>query len=200
MRRLSPLVHSVSSAQAASRDRTSGIDSGFYSWPYRWGHVAGHFEPALDDRGGLLRQLVLRELGRLGEHGLGHIRSGLQLSANRPAQIVDEHEVIKDAALLVSRDPIEYFNHRTDLDGEAGFLGHLPSDTRFERLAGLDRAAGNAPLPGQRLEAALHQHHAALVHDDRADADMRTIGIRAVAHSPITLTTTRFLRWPSNSA
>ena len=46
----------------------------------------------------LLRQIVLRELRRLDEHGLGHVGAGAQLAANRPAQIVDEHEVIPHAA------------------------------------------------------------------------------------------------------
>ena len=65
---------------------------------------------------------------------------------------------------------------------------------------GLHGAAGNTPLAGEWFEATLDEHHAAFMHDDAADADVGPIRIPAVAHSPITLTTTRFLRWPSNSA
>jgi hypothetical protein len=154
----------------------------------------------LDDGCGLLRQRVLDQFRRLGKHRLGDVGSCAQLAADRPAQVVDEHEVVDDAALIIVCDAVEHFNDGTDFDGESCFLGHLARHARLERLAGFDRAARNAPLSGQRIEPALHQHDAALVHDDRANANVRTIGIRAVAHSPITLTTTRFLRWPSNSA
>jgi hypothetical protein len=46
--------------------------------------------------------------------------------------------------------------------------------------------------------SALDEQDTIAVDDDRADADDRPIG--KCPHSPMTLTTTRFLRRPSNSA
>ena len=100
------------------------------------------------------------------------------------------------------RDAIEDFDHRTDLDVESGLLEHLPRDAGLERLAGLDRAARKAPLPGERLEAPLHEHDAAVVHDDApTPTNGRSGYLRWSLTTPPSLSRRRAcLRWPSNSA
>jgi hypothetical protein len=102
---------------------------------------------------------------------------------------------------VVPGDAIEDLDDRTDFDFEPGFLEHLARHRRFEGFPELDRPAGNAPLAGQRIVLALDDQDAPVLDDNRTDADERAIGILApVVHSPITFTTTRFCRCPSNSA
>jgi hypothetical protein len=102
---------------------------------------------------------------------------------------------------------VEHFDDLADLDVEPGFLAHLPREARFERFTEFKGAARQAPAAGQWLEPALHQDDATtLVYDDGAHADDGTLRILArvdpgLAHgSPMTFTTTRLRRWPSNSA
>ena len=103
-------------------------------------------------------------------------------------------------------DAVEHLDHRTHAHLEAGLFEHLAHEARLERLPDLDRAARKTPLSGQRLVLPLDEQHLSVLHDHRTNADVGTIRILVVArvvhvaHSPITLITTRFFRWPSNSA
>ena len=117
-------------------------------------------------------------------------------------------------ALFVAGDAVEDIHDGPDVDVQAGLLFHLPRETFRERFADLQRAARKAPPPGQRLETALDEQHAPVDEHHAADADnrprrvfpprRRAVGSRCAVASchycPITFTTTRFLRWPSNSA
>ena len=92
------------------------------------------------------------------------------MATARVAQVIDDHEVVLDAA--VGRDPqaVEHFDDRADRHLEAGFLAHFPSHGVFERLAELHASAGQAPLTFERLVPALDQQDATAIEDDRPDA------------------------------
>src|SRR6185295_18936127 len=110
------------------------------------------------------------------------VRGGTQLSADRPAQIIDQHEVILDASLVVARDAIEHLDDRTDLDVEPRLLAQLSHETLFQRLADLYCATGQAPLPRERLATTLDEQNLSVAHDHGADADEWTIGVLPVVH------------------
>ena len=107
-------------------------------------------------------------------------------------------------AVGVETDPIQHLDDRPDFDVEAGLFPDLAAHRLGERLADFHCAARQAPLALERFVRPPHEQHPAAVDDNPADADDGTFGKlshRAEArYSPITLTTTRFFRWPSNSA
>lgn len=86
-----------------------------------------------------------------------------------------------------------------DRDHESGLFEYFSRAGFFQRLPELDPAARQVPLPSERFVRALHQDNAAVDEHDGADAEHRPVRICA-CQLPITLTTTRFLRCPSNSA
>ena len=94
--------------------------------------------------------------------------------------------MVLDAAVRVSADAVEHFHHRTDFDGQTGFLQHFPRDRLFQRLADLHGAAGKTPLSFEGGVSALDQQHAIAVEDDGADADHRPVRIRFHDDSPRT--------------
>ena len=104
-----------------------------------------------------------------------------------------------------SADAIEHVDDRSDVDGEAGLFAHLARDGGLERLAAFDRAAGQAPFALERLVRA--PARAARVRRPRqrrrrrrsAARELRIVRSSSRAQSH-TFTTTRFFRWPSNSA
>ena len=57
-----------------------------------------------------------------------------------------------------------------------------------------------ADVQKEALDATANEEHLATGDDHRTHADDRPIGILTRTHSPITLTTTRLRRCPSNSA
>ena len=115
------------------------------------------------------------------------------------AQIVDDHEVILDTAVRQPVNPIHDFDKAPDEDVEPRFLADLPHNRSFQGLASLNGATRQTPFTLKRRMAAPHEENAAGVEDDRANTEHRPLR-KGARHSPITLTTTRFLRWPSNSA
>ena len=97
-------------------------------------------------------------------------------------------------------DAVENFDERPNVDVESGFFAHLACDRFSQRLADFDGAARKAPLPFERLVSTFHEHHAIAVHDHGTHTDDGPLGIPSQSSIPITFTTTRFLRRPSNSA
>src|SRR5688500_8881344 len=86
------------------------------------------------------------------------------------------------AALVIEQNPIEDLDERTDIDVKAGLFQDLARDAGFERLTKLEHAAGEAPLPGERLVLALHEQHLAGVgHHHRPDADARALDLSGIA-------------------
>src|ERR1044071_8257039 len=140
--------------------------------------------------------------------------------AVRTTPIVDDDVVILRATDGVQANPIEPLDDRPDGDIETGLLAHLARERCLERLAHFDGATRQAPLPFQRFVGALYEQHAVAIDDDRADRDDWAGGIvsAVIVHPiafvrtrspeprddqsfiPITFTTTRFFRCPSNSA
>ena len=106
--------------------------------------------------------------------------------------------MILDAAVGRTLNPVEDLDDRTGFDVQAGLLPDFAHHGVPKRLADLDDTARETPLALQRRLPALDEQDTIAVDDDRADADDRPI--RKCPHSPMTLTTTRFLRRPSNSA
>ena len=103
-----------------------------------------------------------------------------------------------DAPIRIVPNAVQDVDDRSDLDVEARLLANLPPNRRFQRLADVDRPAGHAPLALERLVCAFHQQHAVAIEHNRAHADDGPLG--ADPQIPITFTTTRFFRCPSNSA
>ena len=104
-----------------------------------------------------LRQVIVREVVADRRTAASATSIRPQLAANRPAQIVDQHEVIQHATLVVVGDAIEHLDHRADLDVEAGLLEHLAHDAGLERLADFDPPPeGSTARPAVR--AALDEH------------------------------------------
>ena len=106
--------------------------------------------------------------------------------------------MVRDAIVRRAIDAIEDFDKRTDSDTETGFLPHLAYDRSLERLAELDCAAGQTPFALERRVCSLHEEDSIAVKNHGTDANDRLR--REISHVPITFTTTRFFRWPSNSA
>ena len=104
------------------------------------------------------------------------------------------------APARVQHVPIEVVDDGADLDDEARLFEHFPGARPRQRLTEFHAAARQVPLALQRLVPALHENDLALDQHDRADADDWSIRIVPQRYAPITLTTTRFFRWPSNSA
>ena len=166
--------------------------------------LAVHLEPANDHGARFIGEVVCPQgLGR-DQNGIVHIGPELQLSANGPTEIVDEHEVIPNTTLLVQHDAIEDLDDGTHLNVQARLLSHLTRHASFERLTQLQCAARQTPMPRQWLVPALDEHDPSGIDDDRANPHDRALGVLtsvgAGRHSPMTFTTTRFRRCPSNSA
>src|SRR4029453_7335375 len=94
-------------------------------------------------------------------------------------------EVITRFPGLGDRDPIEDLDHGSDAHDESGFLQNLTRDRRLERLAQFERAAGQTPLPRQRLRSSFDEYNPAFVTEhDGADADDRLGRVLAGCLSP----------------
>jgi secondary thiamine-phosphate synthase enzyme len=101
------------------------------------------------------------------------IRTGHGFAIARPADEVDDDEVIADPAFRVAMDAIEGFDNRAELDGEARFLAHFAARGIGQRLAQIEQAARQRPLAFPRFVRAADDQRAAIAHHDRADADHR---------------------------
>ncbi len=106
--------------------------------------------------------------------------------------------MIFGAAGGIATDAVEDVDDRSDDDVERRFLADFARQRSLEALADLHGAARQAPVAFQRLLPSLDQQHAIAVEDHGADGDDRPV--RVVPQIPMTFTTTRFLRRPSNSA
>ena len=130
-----------------------------------------------DHRRCLWREAIPIELSGIDELSSCNIGAVSESSADRPAQVVDEHVVIAHFPLGIEQDAVEHVDHGTNLDFEAGFLEHFPGEAGLERLAKLEAAAWKAPLPRQRFESPLHEDDLSILNDDRTHADNRLAGI-----------------------
>jgi hypothetical protein len=93
-----------------------------------------------------------------------------ELTATRAAQIVDDHEVMLDAAVGSAVHAIEHLHNRSDRHLETGFFEYLARDRILERLAELHATAREAPLAFERFMTALDEQNALAVEDDSSDA------------------------------
>jgi hypothetical protein len=99
-----------------------------------------------------------------------------------------------DAAVGVDVNAIEHLDDGTDADHESGFLERLSLHGGVERFADIDNAARQAPLALEWfVRTAREQHAIGVAHDHGAHAHDR-IFRETARHTPITFTTTRFLR------
>ena len=122
-----------------------------------------------------------------------------QCAGGDSALIVEQYKVILDLLIGSAMDAVEHFDERPDADVEAGLLPNLTGDGFRQRLTDFDRTARQTPFPLEWFMRASHEHDTVGVHNDRTDADNRPL--RKLTHyTPITFTTTRFRRCPSNSA
>src|ERR1700730_6427148 len=177
----------------------------------------------VDHAGGFFRESVGGQF--VGPHPLHIVRvgAGYEVIASGTAEVVDDDEVILDAAIGRMVDAVEHFDDRSHFDCEACLLEHLARHGCLERLAELHATAGEAPFADERLVSAPGQQHPApWIEHNGADADEGPIGklppfltsslphfltsslphflTSSLLQIPMTLTTTRFFRWPSNSA
>ena len=76
-------------------------------------------------------------------------------------------------------DAVEKLDEFDRFDVEAGFLADFADGASGERLAELEHSAGKRPVALERLGAPTDQKHAAVVDDDRADADERRLRVLA---------------------
>src|SRR5262249_10981240 len=129
---------------------------------------------------------------------LVNIGGGRERSGDWTAEIIDDHVMELDTSITGVANAVNNVNDGAGVHLESCLFAHLPDDGVFQPFAQLDDAARQAPRPLERLVPAFHEEHAVAVNDHRADADDRTV--RKASHTPITFTTTRFRRSPSNSA
>ena len=94
-------------------------------------------------------------------------------AARRPAQVVDQHEVIADPFVRVEQDPIEHFDDGADVHDETRLFQDFARGARLERFADLERATRQAPLTGERLEPPFDEHD---LSSTRITAPTPTIG------------------------
>src|ERR1043166_8702722 len=130
------------------------------------------------------------------------IRRARRRAAGRTADEIDQHVVIVRAPLAIQSDAIEHGNNTADFDFEPCFFANFSRNGGLERFARFDGAAWNTPLALERLPSPSYEEHQIAVQDDRADTHDRPRRVFAIiSHQvPRILTTTRFFRWPSNSA
>src|SRR3989449_10629081 len=84
----------------------------------------------------------------------------------------------------IAGDAVHHAGDTRHGDREPASLGAPPQPGVPWRLAGVDEAAGQAPLAEGRGPAALDEQHAVAVEADRADADARLGGILAAPRGP----------------
>lgn len=136
-----------------------------------------HRPRSRDHAASFLGETVRLEVVRRDERDVNGVRSGFESTVARLTEVIHEHEVILYGAVFVEENAIEDVHHGPDVDVETRFLANLARDARFERLAKLELATRQAPLPGQRLVTTLDEHDTTVVIDhDRADADDWPIG------------------------
>jgi hypothetical protein len=97
--------------------------------------------------------------------------------AAQVAQIVDDDEVMLDAAASRAPHPVEHFDDGADRHFESRLLEHFPGDGVVEGFTELHASTREAPLAFERLAAALDQEDAFAVEDDGANADDRPGGL-----------------------
>src|SRR5580693_309793 len=107
-------------------------------------------------------------------HGVS-IRSGTQLAAGNATQVVGDDIVVANAATLAV-NAVEKLNEFDDFDIKPGFLLYFARNSVEQRLTHLEHSAGECPMALERFPATADEQHAALVNDDRAHADQRSLG------------------------
>ena len=102
-------------------------------------------------------------------------------SSDRTAQIIDDDEVVLDAA-IATMDAVEDLDDLANVNIEAGFFFDLAPCGLHEGFAEFDDPARQRPLALSRLMRALDDECAASVDDDAANADNRPIRKLALDH------------------
>jgi hypothetical protein len=100
------------------------------------------------------------------------IRRGLQCAARHTAKVIGYH-VVKSHPLAFPENPVQKLNQFQRFHFEPGLFHHLAYHRIGERFAYFKHSSGQRPMALQRLAAALHQQHAALLHDHRAHTNQR---------------------------
>ncbi len=146
--------------------------------------------------------------------GIICIRSADNRTLVRVAEIVDDDEVIGDTAVRRVLDSIQHFDYRPDLDGQSGLFKQFPGDRGLQRFPELHGTTGQAPLAFQWFVCAFGQKNVTFAiehHGSNADDRFAWKASQILKSSnsqilrfpdpqiPMTLTITRFFRWPSNS-
>src|ERR1019366_4369448 len=137
-------------------------------------------EGLFNHRQGALGDLELGQIAEAHPFHRAYIVAGSERSTHDAAHVVDEHVVILGGAGGIAHDALEYLQYAQRTDFEAGLLAHLAADGVGQRLAGLQRAAGQRPPANQRLLAALRHEDAVALQNERAHANDRARGITAV--------------------
>src|SRR5690606_32307827 len=140
-----------------------------------------------DDLAGPFGDRKPAEVGRLYPPPLRAVVAADDLArgaGRESAEEVDQDVVIAYPPVVVADDPLEHLAHRPRLDDEAGLLAHLALDGGAKRLARLDGAAGERPLPRVGRVAAPGEEHQVPVEHHGADADDGAQRVLAVAHGP----------------
>ncbi len=96
-------------------------------------------------------------------------------------------------------DAIKDIEKRPHTDLHSGFFRNLSHQSLGQRFAQFHRPARQTPFTHKWRLGAAHQKDALKTHDNGSDTHHRSLG-EPTRHTPITLSTTRFFRWPSNSA
>ena len=115
-------------------------------------------------------------VGRGPRHCLG-VRSRHRITRRRQAQIVDDDEVIADAAVGIAMHAVEGFNDCSGLDGEPRLLQHFTPHGIDQGLSQLDDPSWQRPLAFAWLVATLDDERPVASHHDGANADHRMRGV-----------------------
>src|SRR3989442_12700746 len=100
--------------------------------------------------------------------------------------------MIPNAARLVAHDALHDAGDGPHPDREAALLGHLTRHRLARRLAEVHEPAGEAPLARRGRLATPDEQHAALVEDNRADADPRVLRVLAAHARPASQTSVAY--------
>ncbi len=133
----------------------------------------GGADDAQGDRGeGILVESIFGDPGNVGD-----VAAGMGMAREDAAGIIENDEVILDAAIGVAEDTIEDFEEVFDEDIEARLFAELAAHALAEGFAGVEGAARDGPSSLEGRRAAPDEQNLRLGDDQAADANDGPCGI-----------------------
>lgn len=102
-----------------------------------------------------------------------------QLSADYPAQIIDQDIVVFGTTLRIRHDAFKNLEHGKRLNVKTRFFQNLSANGDMEPFAHLEKAARQRPEPFKRFLGALHQKDVAIGENQCTNPDQGPFRITA---------------------